>query len=60
MVVAFQLKGEQVTYISYDGLKSCKIVSGAVFQKRTYYLLENGDYVAETPFGLVKTAVNHC
>jgi hypothetical protein len=46
--------GDAISYITANGFKNGKIVSVAVFKENTYYFLENGDYVDDTPLVPVK------
>ena len=48
-------KGDSACYISRDGVMNCRVKGAVVFMDRVLYLLENGDYAADTPYGLVKT-----
>jgi len=48
-------KGDLACYISRDGIMNCKVIKTVTFMNRIIYLLENGDYVADTPYGLVRT-----
>ena len=55
---AYLSKGELVSYITHDGIQQSKVVSMAKIKDRLYYRLENGDYVADTHYGLVRTVEN--
>ena len=52
---AYTTKGEFINYMTSKGSRKSKIVSITQINDRIYYRLENGDYIRDTQFGLIKT-----
>ena len=53
---AYIFNGTSINYITSIGIQKSRIVSMVQLNDKTYYQLENGDCVDDTPLGFVKAA----